>query len=132
MLPLILFQMICNLVRVSASRHIDRFADMRRRKTLPKDWEDHFDRLMEAEWPIRAILAEGARRILAGQDIDYASLRYSEPPPGQGWIAPASAWQTHLRMEALARFMADPEAHIRRHAAHPRARSRKAIRAGCC
>ena len=79
MLPLILFQMICSFF----ANHVDRLKQMRS-GPLPKDWEDHFDRLMDAEWPMQAILAEGARRILAGQDLDYASITYSEPPPDQG------------------------------------------------
>src|SRR5262249_58740800 len=72
--------------------------------------------------------AEGARRILAGEPLDLASLMIGMPPQDLLWNPPRSAIAMHLRFEAIARFHADPEAAIRRYAA--RIAVRAAIAAG--
>ena len=118
MLPFILFQMICAIF----AGHLDCLKEMRRGK-LPANWQDHLERLRDAEWPVLVVLAEGARRILAGQNLTLTGIPLDDPPADQIWSAPTSAWQTHLRIEALARFHSDPETYVRRHARRIAARA---------
>jgi hypothetical protein len=69
MLPLILFRMICSFFQTEQAF----IRDHRRKGSSPKDWEDHIPDLVQAEWAIAAIKAEGAPRLLAGEPIDFSS-----------------------------------------------------------
>ena len=111
MLPLILFQMICGFF----SNEQTFLHEHRRKRSAPKDWEDHIPGLLEAEWAIAAIKAEGARRLLAGEAIDFNSIPIP-PPPGDWQPLVTDAADLLRRFEAVASFHADPEAFIRRHA----------------
>ena len=91
--------------------------EQRRARRFPKDWQSHYANLREAEWPIAWILAEGARQLLSGQELDLRAL------PARGYAPdwfmppmPRSALAMHLRIEAAMRFNAEPERYTRRHA----------------
>jgi hypothetical protein len=112
MLPLILFRMICGFF----SNEQKFLHAHRRKRSAPKDWQDHIPGLVEAEWAIAAIKAEGARRLLAGEPIDFNTIRIPAPP--DDWQPIVEDAQDLLRrFEAVAQFHANPEKFIRRHAA---------------
>jgi hypothetical protein len=112
MLPLILFQMICSFF--TNERQFIR--DHRRKRSSLTNWEDHILDLVEAEWNIDALKAEGARRLLAGDPLDFQTIRI--PPPPDDWQPLVQdAADLLRRFEAVAGFHADPETYIRRHAA---------------
>ncbi|MDP3740644.1 MAG: hypothetical protein Q8R02_24875 [Hyphomonadaceae bacterium] len=111
MLPLILFRMICSFFQNEQAF----IQEHRRKGVAPKDWQDHIPDLVEAEWAIDAIKAEGARRLLAGQPIDFYSIRIPAPPDDWQPIVHDAA-DLMRRFEAVASFHADPEKFIRRHA----------------
>jgi len=113
MLPLILFHVICELF----SNHVAHFKQLRRTRPMPKGWEELIEPLREAEWPVVSLRTEGARRILAGQPLDLASIVLTDPDPGQGWTEPRSAQAVHLRTLYVLKFTSNPEPYIRRHAA---------------
>jgi hypothetical protein len=105
------------------SRHLARLKAMRRSRRAPANWRDFYWDLRAAEWPIHVLLAEGARQILAGQRLDLASIPFDpEPPDSFQPSMPRSALAMHRRIEDTARFNADPEAYVRRHAERIRAR----------
>ncbi|MDP3739401.1 MAG: hypothetical protein Q8R02_18575 [Hyphomonadaceae bacterium] len=112
MLPLILFRMICSFFQTEQKF----IRDHRRKGVAPKDWEDHIPDLVEAEWAIDAIKAEGARRLLAGEHIDFNTIRIPAPPDDWQPLVHDAA-DLMRRFEAVASFHADPEKFIRRHAA---------------
>lgn len=95
----------------------DRLSTMRRTRRLPRNWRIHYERLRQAEWPIAFLLAEGARQLLSGRPLDLRAL----PDPGDApdWFRPAlprTALAMHLRIDAAARFNAEPERYVQRHA----------------
>jgi hypothetical protein len=120
MLPLLLLQVICELF----SRHLAELKAMRRTRPLPTAWRTHLSALREAEWPIAVLKAEGARQLLAGQPLRLAGIACPEPPEDFQPTLPRSALAFHRRLEAIVRFTADPEAHVRRHAARIAMRQR--------
>ncbi|MDP3737206.1 MAG: hypothetical protein Q8R02_07445 [Hyphomonadaceae bacterium] len=94
-----------------------RLGEMRRARRLPRDWQAHYERLRQAEWPIVFLLSEGARQLLTGHPLDLRTL----PDPGDApdWFRPAmprTALAMHLRIDAIARFNAEPERYVQRHA----------------
>jgi hypothetical protein len=113
MLPLILLQMICAWF-ADERQALKRLRDRTPRGDL---WREHYWSLRQCEWDIRVMLAEGARRILAGEAIDLPAILI--PPPPEGWrpAMPQSSRAMCLRFEDVAAFHADPEAFITRHAA---------------
>ena len=120
MLPLILFQMICSFF-ANERRFI---RDHRRKRSSLTNWEDHILDLVEAEWNIDALKAEGARRLLAGDPLDFQTIRI--PPPPDDWQPLVQdAADLLRRFEAVAGFHADPETYIRRHAARISDRARR-------
>jgi hypothetical protein len=120
MLPLLLLQVICELF----SRHLAELKAMRRTRPLPTAWRTHLSALREAEWPIAVLKAEGARQLLAGLPLRLAGIACPEPPQDFQPTLPESALAFHRRLEAIVRFNADPEAHVRRHAARIAMRQR--------
>ena len=67
---------------------------------------------------------EGARQILLGGELDLSAITFDpEPPDSFQPPMPRSALAMHRRMEDLARFHADPERHVRRHAERIRERN---------
>ena len=111
MLPLVLFQMICGFF----SNEQTFLHEHRRKRSAPADWQDHIPGLLETEWAIAAIKAEGARRVLAGAAIDFNTIPIP-PPPGDWQPLVKDAADLLRRFEAVASFHADPEKFIRRHA----------------
>jgi len=112
MLPLILVAMICSFF----ANERDFIRDHRKKRSPLTNWEDHILDLVEAEWNIDALKAEGARRLLAGEPIDFSTIRI--PPPPDDWQPLVhDAADLMRRFEAVASFHADPETYIRRHAA---------------
>ena len=111
MLPLVLFQMICGFF----SNEQTFIRQHRGKHSVPTDWESHIPGLLEAEWAIAAIKAEGARRLLAGEAIDFNSIPIP-PPPGDWQPLVKDAADLLRRFEAVASFHSDPETFIRRHA----------------
>jgi hypothetical protein len=112
MLPILLMQVICALF----GQHLVKLKEMRRSRPLPSNWQDHLEGLREAEWPIQVLLAEGARQILAGKPLDLRGIACPDMPEDFQPALPRNALSVHLRMEQLARFNADPERYVRRHA----------------
>jgi hypothetical protein len=112
MLPLILFRMICSFFQTEQAF----LREQRKKGSTPKAWEDHILDLVEAEWAIAAIKAEGARRLLASEPIDFSTIRIPAPPDDWQPIVTDAA-DLMRRFEAIAGFHADPEKFIRRHAA---------------
>ena len=113
MLPLLLLQLILELF----GQHLSKLKTMRRSRPMPKDWQSFYPKLREAEWPIHVLLAEGARQLLSGQPFDLRSITFDPDPPETFQPPmPRSAMAMHQRMEELARFNADPERYVRRHA----------------
>ena len=75
---------------------------------------------------VLALIFDKFRRHLArlGQDLDLAALSYDpEPPETFQPPMPRSALSMHRRLEDLARFHADLERYIRRHATRIAART---------
>lgn len=98
--------------------HADKLKAMRRRvKAMPEAWRDLIPGLLIAEWHIRSLTASGIEILLSGEELDIRDLIHQEAmPPGYQLPTPKSAWEAHRRMEAIARFHADPETFIRRQA----------------
>ena len=120
MLPILLLQMILQLF----GQHLATLKQMRRSKPMPRDWQDFYPDLRDAEWPVHVLLSEGARQILFGERLDLGSIRFDpEPPESFCPPMPRSALAMHQRMEDLARFNADPERYVRRHAERIRDRN---------
>ena len=91
---------------------------MRRSRPFRKDWQSFYPDLRKCEWAIHWFCLEGARQIILGGDLDLAALGYDpEPPEDFQPSMPRSALAMHKRFEDIARFHADPERWIRRHAA---------------
>jgi hypothetical protein len=112
MLPLILLAMICSFF----SNEREFIRDHRKKRSTLTNWEDHILDLVEAEWNIDALKAEGARRLLAGEPLDFSTIRI--PPPPDDWQPLVTdAADLLRRFEAVAGFHSDPETFIRRHAA---------------
>jgi hypothetical protein len=121
MLPILLLQMMAAVFL----GHAARLKRLRRRPPRTNKWTTCYWDLRLCEWSIEVVLAEGARRLLAGNPIDLDSIRI--PPPPETWLPamPRSARDMSLRFEATARFHADPESFIRRHAARIAAQARR-------
>jgi len=122
MLPLILFQMICSFF----GNERDFIRDHRRKRSSLTNWEDHILDLVEAEWNIDALKAEGARRLLAGEPLDFSTIRIPAPPDDWQPVVKDAA-DLMRRFEAVASFHSDPETFIRRHAARIADRARASI-----
>lgn len=121
MLPILLFQILASLF-VDYARKLKR---LRRRTPRSDRWMASYADLCRCEWSIEVILAEGARRFLAGKPLDLDSIRIPPPPPHWQPAFPRSARDMSLRFEATALFHADPEAFIRRHAARITAKAKR-------
>jgi hypothetical protein len=97
---------------------------MRRTRPMPKDWQCFYPGLRQSEWAVRRLCHEGARRIILGEDLDLNALSYDPDPPEDFQPPmPHSALAMHRRLEDIARFHADPERFIRRHAERVRRRA---------
>jgi hypothetical protein len=114
LLPLLL---LAQVLAVFAG-HADKLKAMRRRvRAMPEAWTDFIPGLLTAEWHIRSLTASGVEILMSGQELDIRDLVLTEDmPSGYQLPIPASAWEAHRRMEAIARFHADPETFIRRQA----------------
>jgi hypothetical protein len=120
MLPILLLALIFE----TFSRHLASLKQMRRSRPFRKDWQSFYPDLRKCEWAIHCFCFEGARQIILGQDLDLAALSYDpEPPDSFQPSMPRSALSMHLRLQDIARFHADPERWIRRHATRLRAAS---------
>jgi hypothetical protein len=120
MLPLLLLALIFDRF----SRHLSRLKQMRRSQPFRKDWQSFYPELRRCEWAIHRLCFEGARRIILEGDLDLSAIGYDPEPPDSFQPAmPRSALSMHKRMEDIARFHADPERWIRRHASRLRAAS---------
>jgi hypothetical protein len=118
MLPILLLALIFDKFR----RHLARLKDMRRTRPMPKDWRSFYPDLRRSEWAIHWFCFEGARQIILGQDLDLSALSLDpEPPEDFQPSMPRTAIAMHLRLQDIARFHADPERWIRRHAERIRA-----------
>jgi hypothetical protein len=105
------------------ARHLGKLKAMRRTRPLPRDWQGFYPGLRRCEWAIHSLTVDGVRQILLGEDLDLAALSNDPEPPDDFQPAmPRSALSMHRRMEDIARFHADPERFIRRHAARIAAR----------
>ncbi len=113
MIPLLLLVQIFARFR----QHLTDLKAMRRARPMPQDWRSFYPSLRTTEWAIRQLCHEGARRILLGEDLDLTTLSYdAEPPDSFQPAMPRSAMAMHQRIADTARFHADPERYIRRHA----------------
>jgi hypothetical protein len=120
MLPLLLLALICE----TFSRRLTRLKEMRRSRPFRKDWQSFYPDLRRCEWAVHWFCFEGARQIILGQDLDLAALGLDpEPPESFQPAMPRSALAMHKRLEDIARFHADPERWIRRHAERIRQRN---------
>ena len=118
MLPLLLLALIFE----KFSRRLTSLREMRRTKPMPKDWRSFYPDLRRCEWAIHWFCLEGARQIILEGDLDLSALSLDpEPPESFQPPMPRSAIAMHRRMEDIARFHADPERWIRRHAERVRA-----------
>jgi hypothetical protein len=114
MLPILLLAMVFE----KFSRHLVQLKDMRRARPMPRDWRSFYPELRRCEWATHWFCFEGARQIILGGDLDLAAMVLDpEPPEGFQPSMPRSALSMHRRMQDIARFHADPERWIRRHAA---------------
>ena len=113
MLPLLLLVMIFE----KFGRHLTSLKAMRRTRPFRKDWRSFYPDLRQCEWAIHWLCFEGARQIILGGDLDLAAIGLDPEPPEDFQPAmPRSALSMHKRFEDIARFHADPERRIRRHA----------------
>jgi hypothetical protein len=110
MLPILLLSVIFSVF----ADYADKLKEKRRTRPLPKTWKEHWPNLRQAEWHIRELTASGIEQILSGKDLDLHQLSMDPDPPEDFGAMPASACEMHRRFEAIARFHADPEKHIRR------------------
>ena len=118
MLPLLLLALIFE----KFSRRLTSLREMRRTKPMPKDWRSFYPDLRRCEWAIHWFCLEGSRQIILEGDLDLSALSLDpEPPESFQPPMPRSAIAMHRRMEDIARFHADPERWIRRHAERLRA-----------
>ena len=118
LLPILLLALIFE----TFSRRLSSLKAMRRSRPFRKDWQSFYPDLRRCEWAIHWFCLEGARQILLGGDLDLAAIGLDpEPPDSFQPSMPRSALAMHLRMQDIARFHADPERWIRRHAERLRA-----------
>jgi hypothetical protein len=97
-----------------------------RGRRLAGDPEEHWENLRQCEWMMRVFRARNAERLLAGQAIDLENRRAPWAPDDWTPPRPKTSDELCLRFAFIARFWADPEAHIRRHAQRlARARARR-------
>lgn len=91
---------------------------IRRTHRCAATWRESWPGLRRCEWLMRQIIGEGARRLLAGEDIGLDTIPvFPDPPEDFEPACPRDPWEMNRRMIALANFHADPPGAIRRHAA---------------
>src|SRR6185436_12435542 len=113
MLPILILQMIV----ARFARRLDRLKQARRKRPKPRNWRDHFGRLRQCEWHIHQLVANGARKVLAFGDVDLNFIpMIVDVPEDMSWSEPSSPAALYVRMQEIARFHADPERYILRHA----------------
>ena len=116
-LQLVLFPLLLvAYIRQLFAEQAEQLRHTRRTRPPLARWDDHLEGLRQSEQLIAAITAEGARRILNGEDLDLDHLSIYAPDDNQPWIVPSSYQQVYLRILAQTRFHADPEFFIYRHA----------------
>ena len=121
MLPLILLRIILAVFEADRAD----LKELRRRKALRGNWQAHYEDLRQVEWGVRYLLAREARRFLAGEPIDITCMMVPLAPGGWRPPMPQSPEAMCLRFEDAARFHADPESFIRRHAARIAAQAKR-------
>jgi hypothetical protein len=110
MLPVILLW----LTFQAFAQQVVKLKELRRTRPMPINWQAHWANLRLAEWHIRELTASGIEQIVSGKELDLRQLVMDIDPPEEFGQMPASALEMHRRFEAIARFHADPERHIRR------------------
>ena len=103
------------LVRIFAQ--ITKLKRIRHTTRFKSNWRDHWQGLRQVEWMRDQILADCARRLLAGETFDSESdfIPSTEPPADYGGPCPRTPFDMNRRFLAIARFNADPEAAILEH-----------------
>jgi len=89
---------------------------MKRRKTFPKNWKDHWEGLSELEWYRDQILAFAAKHVLAGGSLnDRTDFQLTLDVPDDYGICPCTAQAMNRRFIAMAQFRLNPDRYIHRH-----------------
>ena len=107
--------LIAWLVRIF--EQITKLKSVRRTTKFKADWRDHWQNLRQLEWMREQILADCARRLLAGETLDAESdfIPSTDPPADYGGPCPRTPFDMNRRFLAIARFNADPESAILEH-----------------
>ena len=97
-------------------QQITKLKSVRRTTKFKADWRSHWQDLRQCEWIRDQILAAGSAQLLAGKDLDLDFTPSTEPPADYGGPCPSTPFEMNRRFLAIARFNADPEPGIRKHA----------------
>lgn len=89
---------------------------MKRRKTFPRNWKDHWQGLRELEWYRDQILAFSAKHVLSGGSLnDRTDFRLIKDIPVDYGVCPATPHAMNQRFIAMAQFRFNPSTYIHRH-----------------
>ena len=89
---------------------------MKRRKTFPENWKDHWPGLRELEWYRDQILAFSAKHVLTGGSLnDRTGFQLNVGVPDSYGICPATPQAMNSRFIAMAQFRLNPDKYIHRH-----------------
>ena len=100
---------VANLIRT--------ITGMKRRKTFPPNWKDHWQGLRQLEWCWDQMLAACAREVLSGGHLDH-DIGFDlimEVPDSYGRPCPSTPEEMNRRFILQARMKLDPDKYILRH-----------------
>ena len=97
--------------------HIARMKSVRRNTVFRPDWRDTWKYLRQCEWLREQVIVRGVRQIFRGEELvpDGRNLDY-DPPADYGGPCPPNPFEMNRRLLALACWLLDPAASIRRRA----------------
>ncbi len=89
---------------------------MKRRKTFPPNWKDHWQGLRELEWYRDQILAFAAQHVLSGGSLnDHTDFDLTLDVPDDYGICPRTPQAMNRRFIAMGQFRLNPDKYIFRH-----------------
>ena len=90
---------------------------MKRRKTFPTNWKDHWEGLRQLEWCWDQMLAACAAEVLAGGslDRDIGFELVMDVPADYGRPCPSTPQDMNRRFILIQRLRLDPDKYILRH-----------------
>jgi hypothetical protein len=94
--------------------YVTHFRRIRHTHRFRQDWRDSWKDLRQSEWLRDQLIAQGLTQLIAGAPLQLDDTRIAITPPSTyGGPCPRTPFDMNRRFLALARWAADPEAHIR-------------------